>query len=44
MAKCMPLEKIPWPVTTESIELNGPSMHLMFWSLLIISFIYLDGN
>jgi len=36
----MPLEKIPPPITAESIELNGPSMHIIFWSLIALSFIY----
>ena len=40
MEKCMPLEKIPPPITLESIKLNGPSMHIIFWGLIVLCFIY----
>jgi len=31
----MPLEKIPEPITIESIQMNGISMHVIFWSFII---------
>jgi hypothetical protein len=34
MASCLPLEKIPDPITAESIKLNGISMHLLFLAIV----------
>jgi hypothetical protein len=41
MADCLPLEEIPEPITSESIKLNGVSMHLIFWTVLFSRMLFL---
>jgi hypothetical protein len=35
MKDCLPIGQIPFPITIESIKLNGISMHLIFWTIII---------
>jgi hypothetical protein len=38
---CLPIENIPDPITIESIQINGVSMQIIFWTLLVSRLLFL---